>query len=176
MSGSIVGGVVLALSIALAVPGSAQTPGAPADVRAQPPSPAPPDDPWAGRWSVREVTRDGQRVLVRRNATAASLAGDPRFPERIRVAVPLPRGADYTPADDLHNVETLLVEALERNRTTIGVLVLTTDTVREFVFYTADAPSATRVIADLLPKAAPYELKAEAATDRRWELYAAFRP
>ncbi len=127
MPGSIVGAVVLAL-ITL----GQQSP--------PPAASASPGDPWDGRWSVSETTREGQRVLVRRNVTAASLAGGARFPERVSIVVPLPRGADYAAAADLNGIETLLVDALERDRKAIEVLVLTTDARREFVFYTSDAP------------------------------------
>ena len=163
MCGSIVGGVVLALV----------TLGQQAPPAAVPPSPG---DPWEGRWSVSETTREGQRMFVRRNATAASLAGDPRFPERVRVVVPLPRGADYTAASDLNGIEQNLVDALEREKKAIGVLVLTTDARREFVFYTTDADWAARVVADLRPRAAPYELQSEAERDEQWRLYASFTP
>jgi len=164
MPGSIVGGVVFAW-IALAGP---QSP--------SPAAPTSPGDPWDGRWSISETTREGQRVLVRRNATAASLAGDPRFPERVRIVVPLPRGADYTAADDVNRIETLLIDALERDRRALEVLVLTTDAKREFVFYTADATRAVRVVAELNQKAAPYELKGEAERDEQWQLFASFTP
>ena len=133
-------------------------------------------DPWNARWSISEATREAKRVLVRRNETAASLVGDPRFPERVTIAVPLPRGADYTPADALHEVEALLVGSLERDRRAIGALVLTTDERREFVFYTADAAWADRIVADLRQKAAPYELRSRTDRDPRWELYTSFGP
>jgi hypothetical protein len=133
-------------------------------------------DPWSGRWSVQEVERDGQRILVRRNTTAAAFAGGPRFRERVSIVVALPKGADYTPAADVNRVETLLVEALERDRRAIAVLVLTTDAVREFVFYTADASWAAGVIGGLRPQAAPYALQVQTATDPAWERYASFAP
>ena len=164
MSGSIVAVVLLAL---IEIVGQQAPP---------PAASASASDPWAGRWSISETTRDGEAVLVRRNATAASLAGDPRFPERVTIVVPLPRGADYTPADDLNAIETKLVDALERDRKSIGVLVLTTDARREFVFYTADAAWATRVVTDLRPKAAPYEIQSQAERDEPWRLYASFAP
>jgi hypothetical protein len=163
MSGSIVGVFVLAL---VTVAQQATPPAASA-----PPSSG---DPWAGRWSISETTRDGQSILVRRNATAAALVADPRFPERVTVAVPLPRGADYTPAADLNAIEEHLVDALERDRRAIGVLVLTTDARREFVFYTSDAASAIRAIDDLGTTAAPYELVRHAERDPQWTMYGAF--
>jgi hypothetical protein len=164
MSGSIALGVVLALIVA---------------ARQQAPPPAVsamPGDPWDGRWSISETTREGQRTLVRRNATASSLAGDSRFPDRVRIVVPLPKGADYTAAADVNRVEALLVDALERDRKAIEVLVLTTDARREFVFYTADVTWAAGVVADLRPKAAPYELHCELERDEPWQLYASFAP
>jgi hypothetical protein len=133
-------------------------------------------DPWSGRWSVRGVERDGHRILVRCNTTAAAFAGGPRFRERVSISVALPKGADYTPAADVNRVETLLVEALERDRRAIEVLVLTTDAAREFVFYTADASWAAGVVSGLGPQAAPYELRVQTATDPAWERYASFAP
>ena len=136
----------------------------------------PPLDPWSGRWSITEVTRDGQRILVRRNATAAAFAGGPRFRERLSVTVPLPRGADHTPAAEINRVETLLVEALERDRKALSVLVLTTDTAREFVFYSGDAASVSEVVSRVREQAAPYELHVQIAADPAWERYLAFAP
>jgi hypothetical protein len=145
------------------------TPGAPAPA-------APAGDPWEGRWSITESTPNGQRMIVRRNTTAAALIGDRSFAVRVRVVVPLPRGADATAATDLHGVEDLLVDALERDRKAIGVLVITTDATREFVFYTADAGWAERTISDLRARAKPYELQTYAEPDPTWAIYASFSP
>jgi hypothetical protein len=134
------------------------------------------DDPWNGLWSVSQRTVDGQRLLVRRNTTAASLIAGGKFPELVRITVPLPRGGDYTAASDLNTIETLLTDALERDHRAISVLVLTTDTARDFVFYASDGRWATGVVQALRPKASPYELKVQGSTDRRWELYASYAP
>ena len=146
--------------------------------RLQPPQaePGPSLDPWSGRWSISDTTRDGRRILVRRNMTAAAFAGGPRFRERVSITVPLPRGADYTPAADINRVETLLVEALESERKALGVLVLTTDAAREFVFYTANAAWAAGVVRGVQERATPYELQVQTAADPAWERYASFTP
>jgi hypothetical protein len=162
----------------LAAPGAVRDQPA-AVAAASPPTQAAPEpslDPWSGRWSVSEVTRDGERILVRRNATAAVFAGGRRFRERVSITVPLPRGADYTPATDINRVETLLVDALERDRTAICVLVLTTDAAREFVFYAADAARAAGVVPGVREQAAPYDLLVQTAPDPSWERYASFAP
>jgi len=97
-------------------------------------------------WSLVEAAYDGRPMLLRINSALAPLAGDRRYPLRAALAVrcnkPDARGFP-SPADSgaLSRFEDEFVALFCPDPATLFAAVITTNAMREFVFYTVDEPS-----------------------------------
>jgi hypothetical protein len=118
-------------------------------------------------------------MFVRVNTGAAPLIGDPRFPQRLGVAVPLlAPNADGFPrpqeAYELGEIEDQLVTALTSGGDAVFVLAITTGGAAEFVFYLSDATSGVASVERLGRASSGHELQHLAEADPEWELFQQF--
>jgi len=135
--------------------------------------------PTESHWSVGRGMHDGMPIFVRRNTSAASLAGHPDYRFRVGVAIPLksPK-ADGLPGNDemneLNAIEDALCARLEVNRESLHVLSITTQGMREFIFYTRSPAEVEPALEALRSEVAGHELQSYVAEDPKWGVYAHF--
>lgn len=130
-------------------------------------------------WLVSQGQMNGKPIFVRRNQSAASLVGHPSYRFRVGVAVSLlkPR-ADGLPANAemevLNLIEDKLCSALESSEHSLHVLAITTQSMREFVFYTRSPDAAAQAIESVRASVQTHELQSYVEEDPQWEVYAQF--
>jgi len=98
---------------------------------------------------------------------------------RVGVAVPLNAPNDEgLPVNDemeqLNALEDRLSAALEHQQESLQVLSITTQGMREFVFYTRSPELAQKAIEDLRAETKTHDVQGYVVEDRRWSVYAAF--
>jgi len=139
----------------------------------------PPKYPSETRTSVLEGKRNGRPLFARRNDSAAILAKHPEFRYRAGVAVPL----NYTnehglPSEnemqELNVIEDSLLDQMEAGEQSILVLVITTNGMREFVFYTRDSTLVEKVVERLRTRIKTHKIQAYVTKDPGWEVYETF--
>lgn len=95
---------------------------------------------YADTWSVAEGKYEGNPMFLRYRSDAKKMAGHPDFPYQIGIAVPLLRPNEYKlptneEAEQLNAIEDDLIATLKKDPNLSEVLIITTNGMREFVFY-----------------------------------------
>src|SRR5215813_1283961 len=115
-------------------------------------------------WSVCEGEYKGKPLIARVNTGLRSLASDSRYQHRIGVAVQfMSAGDDGLPSGEeswqVSEIEDLIAAALEENRESLFAAVITTNGIREFVFYTSDPDAAEKKLAALAEKIDSHQIQ-----------------
>ena len=118
-------------------------------------------------------------IIIRRNDSAKQLRGHSQYIYRVGVAVPLLAPNEHgLPSNDemelLGYIEDALSEQLGRNQASLQVLAITTNGMREFVFYTRDPAIVDGALRNVRSRFPSHELQSYIAEDRCWELYRQF--
>lgn len=131
-------------------------------------------------WSVSKGEHDGKIVSVRFRSLKDAI-GHTQYPYQIGVAVGfqvetengLPEQKD---SDELLKIEDNIVELLEKQNQCVFALALTTNNMREFVFYTGEWKPEffDKEIALLQEKLSPYKLNFMMQEDREWNTFKTF--
>ena len=135
--------------------------------------------PLDSRWSVLEGEHEGLPLVVRRTESAKELRGHRAYGHRVGVAIPLrtpdSRGLPTeAEAVVLNAIEDALAGSLESNQDSLQVLALSTNAMREFVFYTrvpSDIEARLKSVQERFPS---HDLQFYVAEDANWEGLAEF--
>jgi hypothetical protein len=124
-------------------------------------------------------SRDGKPMFLRRNDSAAQLAGHPDYKHRVGIALPLRAANEHgLPSNDeinaLNLFEDSLNSRLEANERSIHVLAITTGGMREFVYYTRDPEGTKTIIESVRKETTSHEVQSYIAEDPQWQLYKQF--
>jgi hypothetical protein len=135
--------------------------------------------PHESKWSAIQGSHGGKPMFLRRNDSAAQLAGHPDYKHRVGVAVPLRAPNEHgLPSNDEMNTlgvfEDLLASRLEAGEESIQVLVITTDGMREYIFYTRDPAGANAILESLRAETSSHEVQSYIAEDPKWQIYKQF--
>jgi Family of unknown function (DUF695) len=135
--------------------------------------------PAEGGWYVGESTHQGRRMIVRKNEGESIEANKKEFGVRLGVAVPFRASdangmptAEELPA--LARIEDLLCAEVEQGGRGVHVLAITTNGMRELVFYVVESAWAEGCVARVRPQVADHELQMYTAPDPTWSLYSEF--
>ena len=118
-------------------------------------------------------------MFVRRNDSAAELSHHPDYRFRIGVAIPLKAPNEHglpgaAEAEELNGIEDALVSRLGAGQLSLQVLAITTNGMREFVFYARDHQVAQSALEELRDQISSHEIQAYIETDPKWSLYQEF--
>ena len=135
--------------------------------------------PVTAQWSVAKGVRSGKPIFIRRNQSATSLAGHAEYKFRVGVAIPLrepnsdglPNNAEM---EQLNAIEDQLCAALEKGQVSLQVLSITTQGMREFVFYTRSPSAANLAIDGLRAQPLTHEIQNYVIEDPKWGVYSQF--
>ena len=135
--------------------------------------------PDESSWSVSEGKHNGHPMFLRRNDSAVALAQHPDFCFRVGVAVPLnapdenglPGGEEM---GQLNAIEDALSSRLELDQQSLQVLTITTNGMREFMFYTRSPDAAQQSINDVKAGTSSHEVQSYIAEDIEWAGYKQF--
>jgi hypothetical protein len=128
----------------------------------------------ASDWSVSEGVSEGSRLIVRANTAFRQAANRSDYGIRIGVAVPLddpdesglPQGAEL---EELNHIEDTLVARAEAHA--VLVCVLTTRSMREFVFHSQTSDWIEPFHRDMQGAIPEHEVQVMAQRDPGWSVY-----
>jgi len=128
---------------------------------------------------VLDGEHNGLPLFVRRNDSARELRGHAAYQHRVGVAIPLRQpDANGLPMPDeiaaLNDIEDALASALEAQQDALQVLAVTTNSMREFVFYTRVSTEIEARLKALQKSFPSHELQFYVAEDPEWEGFAQF--
>jgi hypothetical protein len=132
-------------------------------------------------WANLSGTLHHKPAQFRRNDGMLSLRDDPAWSHEVRVAIRFNRVRDDGLPDGkeeyvaLDAVEDLYRDALQRDGTAALALVITTDGIRDLIFYTCDPEAVIREFeTSLKPATRTHNVELTIRVDPRWELYRRF--
>jgi len=138
-----------------------------------------PTYPSESSWSVLEGDHHGQPMFVRRNDSAKQLMRHAEYRYRVGVAIAfreptidgLPTGNEMP---ILLQIEEALAEKLEEDQASLQVLSITTNGMREFVFYTRLPSIVPAVVEKVQARFTFHRVQHYVKEDPRWTVYNSF--
>jgi hypothetical protein len=137
-------------------------------------------DEYPNTWSVGQGEFNGKPLIVRYRQIKEA-EGHPDYPFQIGVAVPFLKNTDdglpeNEDSDALNGIEDKLADALEKNKQTVFVLTITTNNMREFVFYAKEwkPESFEKEIKELNKSFPSHFLQFMMKQDPKWSTFAQF--
>jgi hypothetical protein len=142
-------------------------------------SPTPKQLPIDGPWSVSQGKHDGNILIVRSNKGYKDFGRIAGYEHQVGIAVPLrapdPDGLP-SPAEDakLGRIEDALCASLEQQMESLLVAIITTNGMREFVFYTREPEHVKQRFAGLRRSITSHEIQLMIQPDKKWKVYSQF--
>jgi hypothetical protein len=128
-------------------------------------------------WTVSHSARQGKPLIARINRGLIPLIGDSRYGHCIGVAVQFKAPTDNgfplpEESAQLSEIEDALAAALEQNHESLFAAVITTNGMREFLFYTSDVEAVKAKLAVVIERIDTYEKVGRAIKpDPDWTIY-----
>ena len=140
-------------------------------------SPSNPDTD--GPWTIATAAPDAPPLIARVNQGAAARRGHPDYRTQVGIAVPFhaPDARGFpTPAEDaqVRAIEAALRAALLPGDLAVLAAVLTTEGMREFVWYTRDPDAVPAMVKAVATTVRTHQLQLMMQEDAEWEVYAVF--
>jgi hypothetical protein len=131
------------------------------------------------KWTILSGQENGKSMVVRRNNSAKQYFSKSKFNYRVGVAIPLLEPNDVglpskEEMESLNLIEDELSKQLEKDDSSIQVLAITTDGMREFVYYTCNSEIIGQVIYNIRSKFPSYEIQFYVKEDKEWSVYKEF--
>jgi hypothetical protein len=138
-----------------------------------------PTYPETSKWAILEGEDGGRALFVRRNESAKQLMGHKEYSYRAGFAIPLRNpNSEGLPSNEemetLSSIEDALSKEIERDRNSLLVLVITTDGMRELVYYTKRPDVIKQVAQEIQTKIISHEIQYYIKEDSDWEVYKEF--
>lgn len=135
--------------------------------------------PAVSQWSVHHGEQDGKPLFIRRNDSAEQLASHPDYVYRVGIAIPLlePNQEGLPTSEEmgsLNTIEDQLAGSLEVNQDSIQVLSITSNGMREFVFYSRNPEAVNKILSSIGEDFPQYEFQYYINEDKEWHLYKQF--
>ena len=133
--------------------------------------------PIDGPWSIAEGEHSGGIMIVRMNIGYRDYKRVPGYEHQVGIAVPLAKvEANGLPRPTegaiLNEIEEVICNSLEEQAESLFVAVITTDGMREFVFYTREPDRVKERMMELRERIPSHELQLSIQSDRDWRIYA----
>jgi hypothetical protein len=138
-----------------------------------------PTYPEKSKWVILEGEEEGRVLFVRRNESAEQLMGHKEYSYRAGFAIPLRSpNSEGLPSNEemeiLSSIEDALSKEIEKDRNSLLVLVITTDGMRELVYYTKRPDIIKQVAQEIQTKIFSHEIQYYVKEDSDWEVYKEF--
>ncbi|WP_020470636.1 DUF695 domain-containing protein [Zavarzinella formosa] len=127
-------------------------------------------------WAILRGESEGAPMFIRRHTGAAPFKGHPELSFRLGIAIPLlrpsPEGLpEPDEIEELDQIEDALRGALTPSRRGVLVLAITTNGMREFVFYIRSEADAAGAVKAAEAAAGDHEVQHYVASDPTWDVY-----
>jgi hypothetical protein len=131
------------------------------------------------RWAIFQGEYDGKPLIARINRSAKRYTRGKAYPYQVGCAVPFHQAAaNGMPSEselaDLAVLEDALRAELEANGKSFLVLVITTNGMREFVFYTSDAQFVEEQCKKVGDTVSSHDFQLIIQHDPNWSVYQRF--
>jgi len=131
------------------------------------------------KWSILSGQENEKPMVVRRNDSIKHYSENPSFSYRIGIAIPLLEPNEVgLPSEEemkvLNQIEEELSYQLEKDGGSIQVLAITTDGMREFVYYTSNPEVIEQIIYNARRKFSSHEFQFYVKEDKEWSVYKEF--
>jgi Family of unknown function (DUF695) len=138
-----------------------------------------PTYPAESSWSVLQGEHDGRPMFVRRNDSARQLLRHPEYRHRVGVAIAFREHRfDGLPTENetpvLLRIEDALAQELEADQVSLQVLSITTNDMRELVFYTRAPSIVPAVVEKVQARFRSHRIQHYVKDDPRWTVYKHF--
>jgi hypothetical protein len=135
-----------------------------------------PDYPPVSGWIILQGKYKGRPMLVRRNDSAKAIRKHPLYGHRVGVAIPLlnPDERGFPSNDEaevLNRIEDALSLAFEDDQASLEVLVITTNPIREYIYYTRTPSQIEAKLAMVAKQFPDHQLQSYVTPDPNWEVY-----
>lgn len=135
--------------------------------------------PTESKWSVIQGIYQEHPILVRRNDSAKVLIGSHDYIYRLGFAIRLgnPDESGLPPNDEaniLNQIEDELCAQFEKNQIAIEVLAISTNGMREFVFYSRDIQNVEQVFNKIRTSFTSHDIQSYHTEDKDCDLYKEF--
>ena len=132
-----------------------------------------------GPWTFIEGLHEGHPMTVRLNTSLREVIAHPDYPLQVGITVPmhLPRENGMPGADesaDLKKIEDELYLALLPKNESLFALVITTNGMREFVFYTSNDGAVREKVNDIRDQIFTHTIQLMIRPDPSWKVYRTF--
>ena len=127
-------------------------------------------------WGLSQGIYQDKAIFIRANRGLKKIARHPQYPHQVGVAVPLNNPNEHglpirAEGEQLNDIEDQLVDALEVNNESIFAGAISTNGMREFVFYTSNPDQVTEKFKALQDKIATHEIQLLIQEDKDWLTY-----
>jgi hypothetical protein len=128
-------------------------------------------------WAVMEGERNGLPVILRCHAGYRAFKGVAGYEYQVGIVVPLcapePSGLPSSPeVAELDQMEDAICSALEAERESLFVAVISTGGMREFVFYTRDPEQVKLKFEQLRASIKTHRIQLMIQPDKDWAVFA----
>ena len=134
-------------------------------------------DPFAiDKWNVAQAELSGKPIFIRANIGFRGFKDKAKYPYRIGFAFPLLKPNEnglptHDEGNQLSAVEDTLLNALTKKRLAFLTLVITTQGMREFVFYSNQSEAVQKQIDILKESIKSHEFQSYIESDKNWEVF-----
>ncbi|MEN8241234.1 MAG: DUF695 domain-containing protein [Chloroflexota bacterium] len=127
-------------------------------------------------WGLSQGTYQDKAIFIRANKGLKKIARHPQYPHQVGVAVPLNNPNEHglpisAEGEQLNEIEDQLVDALEVKNESVFVGAISTNGMREFVFYTSDPEQVIEKINAVQEKTETHKIQLIIQEDKDWLTY-----
>ncbi len=131
------------------------------------------------KWSILSGQESEKPIIVRRNNSVQQYTENSDFIYRVGISIRLlePTEAGLPSKEEMNSLDQIedeLNNQLEKDGNSIQVLVITTDGMREFVYYTRNSELIEQVIYNIRNKFTYHEIQFYVKKDKEWSVYKEF--
>lgn len=131
------------------------------------------------KWSILSGQESEKPIIVRRNNSVQQYTENSDFIYRVGISIRLlePNEAGLPSKEEMNSLDQIedeLNNQLEKDGNSIQVLVITTDGMREFVYYTRNSELIAQVIYNIRNKFTYHEIQFYVKKDKELSVYKEF--
>lgn len=128
------------------------------------------------QWGLSQGTYHDKPIFFRVNKGLKKIIGHPQYPHQVGIAVPLNNPNEHglpisVEGDQLNVIEDQLVDSLEVEKVSVFAGAISTNGMREFVFYTSNPEQVVGKFKAIQGKTTSHEIQLMIKEDKDWQTY-----
>lgn len=132
-------------------------------------------------WSISTLKHDGKEYIVKCNAWLWNIVGDPSYPYKVGIAIPIKETDDNgfpvkTANVKLGKLEDLISDDMQKNNESLFAGSITGGGIKEFFLYTSNPEGAKKKFNKIKKIFKNYELQLNIRKDEKWDVFSQLCP